>query len=168
MIGQRLSRPNHGCLCHEPPLSHRHAHTLFMTFYCGGCRTQTSPAAFVGQCSAALLLQWWISYRPMTFVSDHVNWAQLTLSCVCFPTGGSKRCFFCLLRPHPNLQLGMLLLFTIAPAKLLFFCNSRFSTVLCLSTFFIESRYSRCDLTFLCLSPCFGMTRGLSTWFCWA
>lgn len=31
-----------------------------MTFYCGECTTQTSPAAFVGHCSDALLLRRWM------------------------------------------------------------------------------------------------------------
>lgn len=35
-------------------------HTLSMTFYCGECTTQTSPAAFVGRRSDALLLRWWM------------------------------------------------------------------------------------------------------------
>lgn len=35
-------------------------HTLSLTFYCGECTTQTSPAAFVGLRSDALLLRWWM------------------------------------------------------------------------------------------------------------
>lgn len=31
-----------------------------MTFYCGECRSQTSPSAFVGCGSDALLLRWWM------------------------------------------------------------------------------------------------------------
>lgn len=54
MIGQRLSRPNHGCLCHDT-----HTQIFSMTFYCGECTTQTSPDAFVGhRCDALLLRQW--------------------------------------------------------------------------------------------------------------
>lgn len=31
-----------------------------MTFYCDECTAQTSPAAFVGLRSDALLLRWWV------------------------------------------------------------------------------------------------------------
>lgn len=61
MIWLRLSRPNYGCLCHKI-LTHSSTHEemFFLTFYCGECLTKTSPAAFVGLSSDALLLQRWM------------------------------------------------------------------------------------------------------------
>lgn len=61
MIGQRLSRPNHGCLsCEMRTQSRTHEEIFPVTFYCGECTAQTSPAAFVGRCSDALLLRRWM------------------------------------------------------------------------------------------------------------
>lgn len=61
MIGQRLSRPNHECLCHGIHTQSCTQEEIFsMTFYCGEWTVQTTPTAFVGCSSDALLLRGWM------------------------------------------------------------------------------------------------------------